>query len=637
MSGICGIVNFGGAPVDASILRSMAEAAACRGPDGIHYWIEDNVGLAHLAMHSTPESPKQKQPLLNERGDLVVTADARLYNRQEVLKALGSQGHPGLPEPSDAALLAAAYDRWGADCGEHLVGDFAVAFWDKRTQGLLLLRDRLGALPLYYHVSGDLLIFASEVQQILRFPGIKRELDPTMVAAHLVATPASRTATFFQDVVQLAPAHALLARDGRISLREYWRLDPAKSIRYRHDDDYAEHFRELFERAVVSRLRAQGPVGIMLSGGLDSSAVACLAARHYTERTADGTSLRTFTWAFDGSEAILGADEQSYAEAVASYWQLPLTRVPAHLHWPLSDVEEFLPHPDEPFQGHYQALIRATLLAAREQGVRVMLTGHPGDNAVGGFAYSYADSFLRLRWLKLVKDIRLHCRLWEASPRRVMRNLCLKPIARAWRERRKGTGPSYYMDAAPNWIAPRFWQDARLAEVVSEVRRPAGLRFRSLAQRQRYYMLVDPHIAHVSVWADRLAASNGLEFRHPWLDAGLFEFLLAVPQDQVIRAGVFKFVLRNALRDVMPVQVRERVGKTTPGALLRWSYREKGMPVVRQLLGNSLAGRYGYIDAGEAITHYERFLAGEVKQVHPLWYTLIFELWLRTWMPNNVQ
>ena len=171
MSGICGIINLDGTPVDSGLLREMTEVAACRGPDGIHYWVEEGVGFAHLALHTTLEAKREHQPLVDTDRCLVLVADARIDNRSELIRTLKAKGF--LPEKSltDADLILMAYKCWGRNCPQYLLGDFCFALWDQNERALLLTRDQLGARPCYYHQSGRTIVFASEVQQILQFPG----------------------------------------------------------------------------------------------------------------------------------------------------------------------------------------------------------------------------------------------------------------------------------------------------------------------------------------------------------------------------------------------------------------------------------------------------------------------------------
>ena len=187
-------------------------------------------------------------------------------------------------DPTDAALILAAYACWGERAAEHLRGDFAFALWDGRLQRMVLARDHFGTRPCYYHRSGSSLVFGSEVQQVRQFQGVGQQLNKRMIAFHIAATPAPHSWTFFQDVEQLAPAHVLVAEESGARASRYWQLDPQQSVRYRQDAEYAEHFLELFQKATIPKLRTLSPPGVLLSGGLDSSAVACTAA-DYLQRS----------------------------------------------------------------------------------------------------------------------------------------------------------------------------------------------------------------------------------------------------------------------------------------------------------------------------------------------------------------
>ena len=187
MSGICGVVHFDGAPVDPKVLRQMAEVVAYRGPDGIRYWIDGNVGLAHLALNATPEALRERQPLPSVDGLTCLTADARVDNRSELVRTLTSKGCLQQKDPTDADLILAAYRCWGEACPEHIIGDFAFAIWDGHNRWMFCARDPFGVRPLHYSQVGQTLCVASEAQQVLQHPAMPWRLDEVAMANHPVS------------------------------------------------------------------------------------------------------------------------------------------------------------------------------------------------------------------------------------------------------------------------------------------------------------------------------------------------------------------------------------------------------------------------------------------------------------------
>jgi asparagine synthase (glutamine-hydrolysing) len=282
MSGIAGVYNLDGRPVDAALLRRMTERIAHRGPDGAGYWMDGPIGLGHQMLHTTPEALVEKQPFLNARGDLCLTLDGRVDNREELRAALEAHGAK-LRTDTDAELVLQAYECWGEECPRRLLGDFAFAIWDRRQRQLFCARDILGFKPFYYYTDGRTFLFGSELPQLFEDTTIRREPNEGMIGEYLVMAVTSQEETLYRDIFRLPPAHVVSVQGGQLRKERYWTLDLAKQIRYRTDEEYAAHFFAVFKEAVRCRLRSHGAVGAHLSGGLDSSSVVCMAQGLYRE------------------------------------------------------------------------------------------------------------------------------------------------------------------------------------------------------------------------------------------------------------------------------------------------------------------------------------------------------------------
>ena len=316
MSGICGIVAFDGVPVEPEVLRKMADVAAHRGPDGIRYWYEGAAGLAHLALDLTPGSSRERQPTVDHQDGLVLTSDARIDNRDELVRALGDGGYLPDEAPTEADIILAAYRRWGEACPGHIIGDFAFAIWDERREILFAARDPMGMRALYYRVEPRRVLFATEVKQILAAPDIQARLFEPAVAAFLASTTGLPEWTYYQGIAQLPPAHALSADAGGHRTWRYWAIDPGYEIRYTEEGQYAEHFAEIFKEAVRCRLRSSKPVGIFLSGGMDSGSVASTAGWLLRKQEPpDNPGFRAYCWAF---EQLTQADERHISDGIVA-------------------------------------------------------------------------------------------------------------------------------------------------------------------------------------------------------------------------------------------------------------------------------------------------------------------------------
>ncbi len=312
MSAIAGIYYLDNRPVDRADLVKMTDILAHRGPDGSNVWSEGAIGIGHRMLWTTPESLLETLPLVNETGELVITADARIDNRDELIEALELTQRPA-EKITDTELILAAYERWGEECPEHLLGDFAFAIWDGRKQELFCARDHFGVKPFYYYCSDKIFIFATEIKALFCLHEVPRQLNEVKVGEFIVSNFDDTTNTFYQDILRLSPANSLRVSYTGTRLHSYWSLDFSHEIKLDSDEEYAEAFRKIFTEAVRCRLRSAFPIGSMLSGGLDSSSIACVAKNLLSE-TGD-TPLPTFSAIFD---KVTECDERSFQNAVLS-------------------------------------------------------------------------------------------------------------------------------------------------------------------------------------------------------------------------------------------------------------------------------------------------------------------------------
>ena len=271
MSGIAGIVSP--VPTARARIRDMVASMAHRGPDGMHVDIGDDAALGHCAMHTTPEAEWERFPLRHPETGVLLTADARIDNREELIRKLDLRRDL----VTDADLILHAYLKWGRSAPEHLIGDFVFAVWDPRTRTLFAARDHIGVRPLYYHIRGEALYFASEIKAIRAGVETSFEINEDFVAEYLTKELLSPDATFFARIQRLPAAHSLTFHiDGTYEVERYWELDPERETVFASDEEYEEAFRELFSETVRCRMRTNNDFAILLSGGLDSSSVACV-------------------------------------------------------------------------------------------------------------------------------------------------------------------------------------------------------------------------------------------------------------------------------------------------------------------------------------------------------------------------
>ncbi|NOZ27901.1 MAG: hypothetical protein GXP39_07585 [Chloroflexi bacterium] len=618
MSGICAIVNLDGSPVDPKTLRRMAEAAAHRGPDGIRYWIHGHVGLAHLALHSTPELPREHQTRSNGTRTCWITADARIYNRKELLRSL--LGSYVRPEPTDADLILAAYERWGIDFPRHLLGDFAFALWDQQRQTLVLGRDHLGIRPLVYYQAPQVLVCASEIKQLLQHPDVPNELNEAALGDFLISGCVSHPEeTTYRGIQRLPPAHVLIIRSTSTQHRRYWSLDDVQPIRYEKEESYAEHFRDLLTEAVLRRTRGKSPFGIMMSGGLDSTSIASLAVGDPPGSHGDPGRVEAFSFVFD---EIPECDERENIEAIARQYGLRTTYIPADHCWPLGDYPRTLLEFDEPTPAIQYLLWDTALDIVRSRGHRFVLTGYGGDDVCAESPLAYFHHLQLLRPIRFGVDIWHYWRRYQRLPPLRLRAGIFRLLPVPMRRRIR---PNAW-DLPPVWLDPKFERKHGLAKRQKE---GLGLHRVKAARAQSLIWITGPGLQSWLSFIDQMMSLHSLEARHPFLDKQLVEFAFAIPLEQFLTpTGEKKPLLRQAMQGRLPDQIRTARAKVLADPLVSRGLRERGVETIHQLLRSPELARRGYVNGEKLREQYERFRRGEMADSWVIWYALIAEIWL---------
>lgn len=613
MSGFCVVVDFSGAPVDSAALESMARAASRCGPDGKVYRTTGAVGLCHLALHATAESTRERQPLRSTDGSIHLVADIRLDNRQELIDRLRADGTLTQDDPGDAELLLAAYDRWDDDCPRHLLGDFAFVLWDGKRQRVFGACDPLGVKPLHYTRTGSLLCLASEAQQVLRHPAVPCQIDEIAVGDYLLDLSPDPDRTLFHHVRRLPPAHRLVASRSGEKIERYWVLDPDARTVYRRDEDYAAHFLELFQRAVGDRLRTQaGSVGILMSGGLDSTSVAAVASRCLPKNG----SLRLFAASFL-FERLRECDEEPFIRAVATSLGIEVETVCAD-RFPVLGERPALEAPSLAWDGCFREALRKI----RNRGARVLLTGFAGDDLMTGSPLVYADR-LRRGDLRALFEIVGHA----ASQRRGWRGILYHHLAQpllppAANDAILRLSGRFRRPELPDWIDADF---ARRTDLAARINPPAARRSADAARRELYEYFHQSPWNNSAPWYEQHAAANGIEVRHPFLDRRLVELLVSIPPSRLYRVDLSKPLLRESMAGLLPDAVRLRTDKTRLGAFLDLPLGQDQRSRIERCLEAPLAEQMGFVDGERLRSAYRR----QGGSINGLWYAFALEVWLR--------
>lgn len=563
MSGIAGVYHADQRPVDRSAIGLMVDAIAHRGPDGRNTWQDASVGLGHAMLHATPESEHTGQPLMHQSGDLVLTADARIDNRDALIRALHPPASNETPI-TDAELILAAYEQWGKGCPERLMGAFSFAIWDQRERHLFCARDHLGVKPFYYHhTPGQQFVFASEIKGVLAAGSIPRRVNATRVADYLAFIEDNNTYTFYQDINRLAPAHTLtIGRDGWRK-RRYWSLslpDECSLV----DDEAIARFRSHFLEAVRRRFRAFHPIGAYLSGGLDSSSVVGALRAVADDNGLGAEAIHTFSAVFSDP----GCDERPYIRSVLSHTGVTARCYALDRYNPVHDVPLVIDVHDTPTPGHPLSITRRLNPLLNDEGIRVVLEGHGGDEVVSHGYGHLAELARTSQWSRLYGEVRgeqkvsswgLFLRYWLAYgswPPAMERPL-------QWVTRRLGAGENpegARRQVIREVVRPDFAAQTDLEERYRSHRR-TQLDVQARPRRRHLELLKTPLQTRALEELDRTGAYYGLETRFPFWDRELIVFCLSLPVRFKRQKGVGRWVLRAAMQDLLPEEVRSRTDK----------------------------------------------------------------------------
>lgn len=561
-----------------------------------------------------------------------ISGEARLDNRDELLRALEIDGEER-GRLSDLALILRAYDRWGEACPERLLGDFAFAIHDERAGRAFGARDHLGVRPFYYRASERGLVFATRASAIPERDGLPLTLDDARVAD--VCVPAlecvDRTSTFYRGVFRLPAAHVLRFESGRASVAPYWTPDPSREVRFGSDGDYVEAFREVFSEAV--RCRLSGPAASMLSGGLDSSAIVGFARAIVL---ADGRSPLTTLSALTDDPAC---EESSHIRSVLNLQGLdPKAIRPGDVGAFQGEVEAFAASMEEPFDDPMMLplLLYAT---ARRHGFSAVLDGVDGD-VVASHEPDILASLLRAgRWGVALRQARGFAGFyrdsyepWSSAARLLTENAgraFVPPFLRAT------VGPlrqklGVRATLAQSWIGPdlaaRTDVSGRLLTLWSHRANVPGLTPRERQARE----LSHPQIVAGLERYHRVAASQGIEARHPFFDKRVVEFGLALPWDQKVGDGWSKRIVRRSAEGLLPNDVCWRRGRWVRlGAqFLHAVIARSGEFLAGELAGN-MSELAPYADISKLRALYARHRRGDVEAGPPVWTAAVLSIWLR--------
>jgi asparagine synthase (glutamine-hydrolysing) len=617
MCGICGLVSLdGSSSPDPAALAAMNDAMVHRGPDSEGQVIDGPAGLAMRRL-AIIDLPGGDQPIANEDGSVQVVLNGEIYNYEELRAGLASRGH-SFSTHSDTEVLVHLYEERGDALLSELRGMFALAIWDSRRRRLLLARDPFGIKPLYWSAAGGTLGFASELRALARAPGFRREIDIEAVEAFLAFNSIPSPLTIYRDARKLSAGHLLVWEGGDVRVERYARPAPAAAAELREgsEEELAGELRERLRDSVRAHLVADVPVGVMLSGGIDSSLLAALASSESSERVS------TFSIGFEERSF----DELDLAREVASRYGTDHHELVLR-----PDAAELLPAVvgafDEPFADS-SALPTYLVSKLASEHVKVALSGEGGDELFGGY-FTYVADLLAPRVGRLATALRPAIERLPSSSRRVSfdykakrfaRGAALPPLERhhAWKEIFSPDARAELLGARRDGVRdPLDVYRSRYAE--TEGAEPLA----RLQDVDTGIYLVDDLLTKT----DRASMAHSLEARVPFLDPIVAELALALPTRLKVRGLEKKRLLRRAAEPLVPrsvVRGRKR-GFSIPAAA--W-LRGELQPFAREVLGAGALSRQGFFDPKAVERLFERHLARREDLSRQLWGLMSFSLWL---------
>lgn len=633
---MCGLVGFINAPASPTQQRQWLEAMtatlAHRGPDSQGTWLEEPAALGHRRL-SVIDLEAGQQPMSDWQERAVIVFNGEIYNFPELRARLERKGYR-FRTRSDTEVLLNAYLDEGPACLDSVEGMFAFAIWDRERRTLFAARDRMGEKPFYYTLQQGVFAFASELTAFSRLPLLRLEVERRSLARFLAYEYLPTPGSIYREVFKLKPGHYMIFADGQASTRRYWDIPLPEARTNLSEADCCEQLRSLAGRAVRQRLISDVPLGVFLSGGLDSSAVVALMSEAVPAR-----EIQTFTIGF--KEASY--DESSYARLVAQVFGTN------HHEEILSATQagELLPdivgRLDEPMAD--PSIVPTYLLSeVTRRRVTVALGGDGGDELFGGYEY-FLGFLLAEQYLKIPPVIRKT--LLEPLARRL-------PVSSGYVSPRHVVAKFLSGINAPRWLRTQMWLGALAPDLQASLWRaplPEALREDNLYAETRalydsypaaeainrvFYLFARQYLLdYILVKVDRCSMMHALEVRAPFLDTALMEFVYRLPYQMKIRHGKRKYLLKKAFAGILP---RPILGRQKRGFLIPTALWLKGLlrPLVEELLGESWLRQQGLFKPQVVRRLLDEHNAGAADHRKEIWTLLILQLWLRSHSPSVI-
>jgi len=603
MSGLAAILRRdGGTPSRVALEHMLAALVSGRGFEEPVVVSSPAMAIGCMPFFVTPEEVGGRQPTSDKNENLQIVFDGRIDNREDLQDALALDRTDRLL--SDAHLILECYERWETDCFARIIGPFAVILYDGSRRRVVCARDALGDRSLFYRLTEQSFLVASEPAALFANSDVRPELDESSIAAYFAVEVPPSGSTFFRGVDELEPGHCLVVEESGHRLRRYWNPTPPDLSGYK-ETDFGEHYRELLRTSVISRLRATGSVGVMLSGGLDSTSLLALSAGNSGTQELLGVS-----WVFDQMKSL---DERDYIDPVLAMHGVESLRSSGDDAWPLHKPGEYGTNPNTPEENLYRHLKQRLYRGASDSGCPVLLSGSSADVFYVGWQLWFADLVRSGRLGVASRD------LWRQAKKRGVRSVLgvileILGVQEVRRKRSRRRGDPWLTREARDLISGR---DDRLNSGGGAVERRYA---------RRWQAVLGAREAH-GISAENFHANRaGIDLRHPYRDRRLVEFMLAVPASQLFGENRGKRIVRDAMEGLLPDRVLAREHPTLLTPLAHRGVREREQERVISLLRRQEAIWPRYVRRETIERILERGTELPVEEVL-LWNCAMFELW----------
>ncbi len=588
MCGICGQFNFNRRSADKDLVRKMAYLIRHRGPDDEGFYFEGNLGLGHRRLNII-DLKTGHQPMSNEDQTVWIVANNEIYNFIELREELQAKGH-SFRTNSDTEVIIHLYEELQERCVEKLIGMFAFAIWDRRKKRLFLARDRFGIKPLHYFYDKNCFLFASEIKALLEYRNIDKTLNPLAIDQYFRLLYIVEPNTIFKKIHKLAPAHYLICNGKDVYVKKYWDADFLTSRKF-NEEYYIENLRNRLNQSIKLTLRSDVPVGVFLSGGVDSSSVAGLAGKF-------NTKVKTFSVIF--KEKMFS--EEKFSRLMADKFSFDHHELIITADDAFKAIPKVASMLDEPFADSSCIPTYYVSKLARNH-VKTVLTGEGGDELFAGYPW-HTDRIAGKKNLNFLLN----------SPKRAIFNdSMLKQLY------------------SHNFMQQAGFKSTKNTNIdINKLRKLNNLN-KLLYVDLKVYLPSD-----MLVKMDRMSMFNSLEARLPLLNHDFAEFVLAIPSNLKISKGIRKYILKKSLRNLLPASIinREKMGFSIPMDIWLWR-KGKFSDMIYDVLFDQRTKKRGYFDFAAVKKMFYEHDHLICLHGHRIWALFMFELWHRNFLDKN--